>query len=359
MERSRFGFAGVVRKMYMTGDGSLAKAVLFLFVISTLGEAALQYTALIKGGALPGVTSVKPINLMTPIGGFLFGIGMMFGGGCASGTLTDIGEGFARAVVVLIFFCVGSLAGVHNIDIFNKTFLGKGVKVYLPEHIGYVNSLVVFFIIYLLAYFIIRKYEDKRRKAGTLNLEEWEEDEKPLPEDKKEFKVFSSETFHKLFVERWSFYIGATLLSAFFIAVVATSGNNWGVSGVFAFWAAWVIQPFTDYDFTSISFFAKKAGALKHGFMMHGASMRNVSFILGTIIAALMAGNFKLKPKFTAKEFVIFALGGLFMGYGARLAHGCNIGALYASLSTLSLNGVVFGVALVLGGITGLKLLKK
>ena len=358
MERSRFGFAGIVRKMYMTGDGSLAKAVLFLLVISTLVEAGLQYSAFIKGAPIPGIASVKVISLLTPIGGFLFGIGMMFGGGCASGTLTDIGEGFARAVVVLIFFCIGSVLGVHNLDFLQKTFLGAGGKVYLPEYIGYFNSLVAFFLVYALIYLGIRKYEAKRKKAGTLQLEEWEDFEKPLPADD-EFKVISNKAFHKFFVERWSFFTGGVLISIIFLLIVITSGKNWGVSTEFAFWGAWVIQPFTDYDFTSISFFAKKADAFKNGFLMHGGSMRNLGFIVGTIVAALMTGNFKIRPNFTAKEFIIFALGGLFMGYGARIGHGCNIGAFYSALSSLSVSGFVFGTALMLGGITGLKLLKK
>ncbi len=49
------------------------------------------------------------MNLATVFGGILFGIGMMLGGGCASGTLTDAGEGEARALIVLLFFITGSL----------------------------------------------------------------------------------------------------------------------------------------------------------------------------------------------------------------------------------------------------------
>lgn len=46
------------------------------------------------------------------------------------------------------------------------------------------------------------------------------------------------------------------------------------------------------------------------------------------------------------------------MGYGARLASGCNIGALYAAISSMSLSGWVFLPSLTLGGIIGVNLIK-
>ena len=47
------------------------------------------------------------------------------------------------------------------------------------------------------------------------------------------------------------------------------------------------------------------------------------------------------------------------MGYGARLGSGCNIGAFYSALSSMSLSGIVFGGFLILGGIVGLKLVDR
>lgn len=42
------------------------------------------------------------------------------------------------------------------------------------------------------------------------------------------------------------------------------------------------------------------------------------------------------------------------MGFGARMANGCNIGALFSGLSVGSLSGWVFGIFLVLGSATAL-----
>ena len=52
-------------------------------------------------------------------------------------------------------------------------------------------------------------------------------------------------------------------------------------------------------------------------------------------------------------------LGGLLMGYGARLAGGCNIGALFSGVASLSLSGWVFAAFLLIGAWIGSKLLAK
>lgn len=41
----------------------------------------------------------------------------------------------------------------------------------------------------------------------------------------------------------------------------------------------------------------------------------------------------------TVREALLFALGGLTMGVGTRLANGCNVGALYTPIANFSLSG--------------------
>ena len=60
---------------------------------------------------IPGTQNVFFTNLGTVLGGFLFGMGMIFSGGCASGTLADMGEGEGRALLTFIFFVLGAYRG--------------------------------------------------------------------------------------------------------------------------------------------------------------------------------------------------------------------------------------------------------
>ena len=49
-------------------------------------------------------------------------------------------------------------------------------------------------------------------------------------------------------------------------------------------------------------------------------------------------------------------IGGLGMGYGARLAYGCNIGAFFSGVASTSLHGWAWIVAAGVGNVIGVKL---
>lgn len=68
-----------------------------------------------------------------------------------------------------------------------------------------------------------------------------------------------------------------------------------------------------------------------------------------------LISTFKASLKITPKQALFYAIGGITMGFGTRLANGCNVGALY----TFSLSGWIFLIVLVIGGIVGNKVAKK
>ena len=41
----------------------------------------------------------------------------------------------------------------------------------------------------------------------------------------------AKETYHKLFVERWSFTTGAVLLTLMFVFIINSTGSSWGLLG--------------------------------------------------------------------------------------------------------------------------------
>nr|WP_278294383.1 YeeE/YedE family protein [Caloranaerobacter azorensis] len=231
-------------------------------------------------------------------------------------------------------------------------------RLYLPDVFGYVGTIVLSLLGYLLIYVIDKKYEDKRRRENTLKLEEYAEWEKELPQPKR-YKFFSKETYHKFFVKRWSYYTGAVFIMIMFITILVTTGTSWGVTAVFAHWAAWFYQALGIVDVSNWEWFSGRMDAIKGGFFNHPGSMRNMGIIIGALIAPLLAGHFSFKKDFRLKDVFFYAIGGLLMGYGARIALGCNVGALYSGLSNMSLSGWVFMPSLTLGGILGVKLTKK
>jgi hypothetical protein len=370
MQRSRLGFAGGIKRIYATGDSSLTKALMFMLAISIIITAAIHYGAFAHGaevafravgGAerIPGTQFIKPINALTIIGGILFGIGMMFGGGCASGTLTDAGEGEGRALVTLFFFISGSLWGEYAMGQLKNTVLFTwSKKVYLPDSFGYMGAIIISLLLCLAVYVFAKWYENKRKRAKTFILPEYAQWEKELPETV-EYKFFSKETYHKFFVRRWSFYTGAALLAAMFEVIILTTGSSWGVTTAFVNWGAWIYQSLGLIDVSMWESFSSQMDTINGGFMNDPDSMRNLGIILGALISPLLAGHFSFKKKFKLKDAAFYAIGGLLMGYGARIAMGCNIGAFYSAVANFSLSGWVFMLALILGGVIGVNLIKK
>lgn len=173
-------------------------------------------------------------------------------------------------------------------------------------------------------------------------------------------KITKNRYYVAVFKNPFTYITGAVLLSILQIALFAYSGNPWGVSGTFANWGAWIYRLFGGN--VDKWFYFSSAGAqntLNQGILNHGGSMMNFGIVLGALFATLMASQFKFKKIKNVKQVIAAVLGGLLMGYGARLAGGCNIGALFSAIASLSLSGWVFALFLGVGAFIGSKLLAK
>lgn len=368
LTRARFGFAGGIKRIFVRGEGSLTKSLLIMFVVTMLLFFGVQWLAAQNGAVpafragegdiiIPGTQNVKFANLATVIGGILFGIGMIFAGGCASGTLTDMGEGEGRAMLAFIFFILGSAPGEWARYAFDQGALGKvGTQIYFPDYFGYFGALLVSLVIVFIIYFITVKYENKRKDEGTYldPYGDWEAFEKPLEDNfKKSSPVFGFNVYHKLFVERFTFAKGAVLVAIICSLILLTTGKPWGVTSAFSLLDVAVLKNF-GLDFSSPAF-AEINEKVSTGLLNDGGTIRNMGIVFGSLLAFLFAGRFSFKFKFDKKDAVYYMVGGLLMGFGARLAKGCNAGAMYSAIATFSISGWVFALAMVIGGLIALK----
>jgi len=140
LQKTRFSFTASMRDPYLTGGTSLTKAVLAALAMTTLGFAALKYGAQARGLPIPGQSFVVPVSFATVAGGLMFGIGMVIAGGCASGTLMRVGEGFGMQMLSLLFFVVGSLWGARDFGWWKLNFIVRGKAVFLPDGFGGVGA---------------------------------------------------------------------------------------------------------------------------------------------------------------------------------------------------------------------------
>lgn len=135
LQKSRFCFTASLRDPVLTGSTSLTRATIIAFAVATVGFAALQFTNLLKGGPIIG--NVSPVGIHTAIGAFVFGIGAVISGGCASGTLMRMGEGFVMQWISIITFIIGSVLGAIHFGWWNDNFFKAAPKIYLPETLGW------------------------------------------------------------------------------------------------------------------------------------------------------------------------------------------------------------------------------
>ncbi len=173
-------------------------------------------------------------------------------------------------------------------------------------------------------------------------------------------QVKKNDYYKKWIKSPFTYVTAAVLLAIFQIITLAATGNPWGVSGVFAYWGAWIVDLFGGsvdkwYYFAS----SGAQSTLEAGFFNHAGTWRNLGIIFGALATALLASGFKIKKIKSKKQIIAAIVGGLLMGYGARIAAGCNIGALFSGIASLSVSGWVFAIAMFGGAVVGAKLLVK
>lgn len=163
---SRFCFVAAFRDPFITGSTRLFRGVILAMIVSTVGFAVIQsrYTH-IKGAnydLIPGAVSSVGIHVM--IGAFIFGIGMVLAGGCASGVLMRIGEGHALHWIVLIGFIIGTLLGAKNYSFWYENFIKNAKTIYFSEYLDLKIVAILQVVVLAILYKLALWYENKHLK---------------------------------------------------------------------------------------------------------------------------------------------------------------------------------------------------
>lgn len=141
LQRSRFCFTASMRDPVLTGSTSLTRAVIIAIAVATIGFAGIQFSAYMAGKPIPGF--ISPVGIHTIIGAILFGTGMVIAGGCASGTLMRVGEGFIMLMLTLVFFVAGSVLGAYHFGWWQGFSMKASPAVFLPNVLGWPLALLL------------------------------------------------------------------------------------------------------------------------------------------------------------------------------------------------------------------------
>lgn len=280
---------------------------------------------------------VAPLGLSVVFGAFLFGIGMQLGGACASGTLYSIGGGQTSIVLTLVGFIAGSVLGAWHWGFWTQDAL-NWIPVSLAEtRLGYGGGLAVqlaFIGLVVAVTFLIARW--KRPPAL-----------RSRPSTKGVARIVRG---------TWPLWVGALVLAALNGATLLVSGKPWGITGAFALWGS-KVAAFFGVDVSSWTYWSgERAAALEAPLLADVTTVMDLGIILGALLAAGVGGTFVLHKRIPWKIVAAALIGGILMGYGARLAYGCNIGAYFGGVASLSLHGWLWAAMALIGTYGGLKL---
>ena len=266
--------------------------------------------------------AIAPIGPSLVIGAFTFGIGMQLANGCGSGTLYTVGGGSGRMLVTLLFFVIGSVFGSLSLPVFLT--LGGIDPVLAADYFGPWGGLAVTLVSLAVAAALIVGFA---RKRGA--------NYRPAR----------------------NYVVGGIVIGLLCIAVFAAGGHPWSVTFGYTIWGAKIAQAL-GFDLSHAQFWQWDGPkhALESSVLSDTSSLTDFGMLFGAMAAAAAAKPFAAGAWPPAKSLLAAGIGGLLMGWGARLGFGCNIGAFVSGVASGSLHGWVWFLAALPGCLIGIRL---
>lgn len=332
-----FGFTGAWRSFVRERRSAGIRAQLLLVGLTSI----LFFPILAK--LFPGIHAsgaMGQVGLSVLVGAFLFGIGMQLGGGCGSGTLFTVGKGHVNMLVTMLFFIVGAtVASAHLGWWLALPNLGK---VSIIEAMGWLPALAVQLAVLAGLFYLVR-YLEQRRHGGLSSLGDFSRPEEGYTQ--------------RLVFGPWPLWWAVIALALLNLATMLVAGHPWSITFAFGLWGAkaWAALGGEPGMWTYWSS-GYPARALNSSVLADTTSLMNFGIILGAMLAAALAGKYAPEHPIKRRQWLAAVIGGLLLGYGARLAFGCNIGGLLAGISSGSLHGWLWLVAGFTGSALGVRL---
>lgn len=327
LQRGRFCMNTAFRDTIFISDFTLFRSFLLALLVAIVGANLLEDLGFMGEFGLRRQGFSIVANMM---GGYLFGIGMVMAGGCGTGIIYRIGEGYTSALMTTFGFAATLVASFHGPLDPVRRFL--------------------------------------RDFRVTVGEDEWG----PIPNP-----------------ALWDIFGGTDIAKWIVIAVVAIvltiivlkgkplakgpkKGYSWSLTGVllgfilvFALWASeyWggQIRGLSAAGPTSEAFLAITMGSsmarVDPMFDLWGiltvswSALYILGIPLGAYLSAKALREFKLQVP-PADELMRTLFGGVIMGFGAAVAGGCTIGHALTGMSSLALASIVSTIFMILGSWT-------
>lgn len=310
MQRGRFCLTGGFRDMYLLRDNRMFYALLIAIAIQSVGVFTLIQFDVFQYQA--GTTSIIAV-----IGGsFIFGIGIILAGGCATGTWYRAGEGLIGSWIALAGYMLmatimrkGPFAPFTQ-EVKSSTLVENSIA----TTFGISNWVLVVLLVGIVLIIVINQLRKPKVIIPSL-------------------KPKRTGLAHILFEKRWHPFVTATLIG--FIAMISwpLSAATGRISGL------GITTPSSNiliYLTTGDTAFIDWAVFLVLG------------IFVGSFTAAKLSNEFRFRMPDTKTAINSF-IGGNLMGFGAVLAGGCSIGNALTQTAVMTWQGWIALLFMILG----------
>jgi len=403
LQYGRFCMASAIRDLFAVGVPRMAVGIMIAVILFSLVSAFVTVAG--KSTFHP-----SPIGLYSVIGGLIFGIGMVYTGGCASGSLYKTGEGSIAALLVVLSLAFSQVFVVDAGGWFNHLVPTAWTQATVAQNLpgvitptngwydqflaGYVWNLTAYTVGELLGFtnaiyaafignFLINSVIPAALILTAIYMHWYRK--AYLRDNQTEYMGFRTEL-----AGFWSMVTASkrTAIAGLVLGIAAglhmwvmdglqhrlgitNAGDllkGMGFSGlsiqdtVFdpgyfyittqeAQGAAWVVQKL-GINVTDNIFFGLDNGVPNP--LLNPVLWMSISLVGGSAVMALLNNEFKFKmPTLEIATWAIF--GGILMGIGARVGLGCNIGSFFAPVTNGDPSGWLFGLGMTVGGLIGVK----
>lgn len=312
LQRGRFCITGAFRDMYVTKNNKMFIALLIAITVQSVGFFLLNEI---------GVLNVAPAENFAPIavliGAFVFGIGIVLAGGCATGTWYRAGEGLIGSWVALIVYMLFSaMMRTGPLGELNSSLksLATTEQKTIYETLGISPWILVVILSAVTLFLVYKQLSKPKVKLATM-------------------KPKKTGLAHILFEKRWNPFVTAVI-----IGLIAT--------------VAWPLSVATGREF-GLGITGPSANIMQ--FLVTGDSKFinwGVFLVLGILIGSFVAAKGANEFRFRVPDvdtILKSAAGGILMGIGATWAGGCSIGNGMVETSFFSWQGWVSLPVMILG----------
>lgn len=325
LQRGRYCMNSAFRDVIFMNDYTLFRSYLLALLIAIIGANLLEDLGFLGDDGLRRQSFNIVANI---VGGYIFGLGIVLAGGCGSGIIYRIGEGYVSAIVATFGFAASLIATIH----------------------GPLKPVM------------------QSLKSSKITIDEGDD-------------IITTPALWDLFGGAHMKWIVIAAIAVILIAVVLKGnpfakgpkkGYSWSVTGVLlglvlilAIWASYFwggqTRGLSAAGPTAEAFLALTMGNSMAKFdpmfdfwgIFTGSwsALYIIGIPIGVYLSAKGLKEFKLQIP-PADEVIRVLFGSFIMGFGAATAGGCTVGHALTGISGLALSSIIATIFMVLGNWT-------